>query len=465
MPVGEPFIPEKITVHLGTPDSDAENVTVSFPDYIKNVVSSEIYPTWPENAIRANIYVVVTFALNRIYTEWYRARGFPFDITNSTQFDQKYIYGREIFENIGQLVDALFNSYIRRQGSVEPLFSAFCNGTTVTCDGLSQWGTVSLAQQGMTPYEILTYYYGDNIDIINNVPVQTNTPSYPGFNLEVGYTGDPVRTIQVQLNRISRNYPAIPKIADVAGDFDYITEDAVIQFQQIFGLPATGIVNEATWYRIAYIFISVKNLAELNSEGLTAEEVELQFTGTFQIGTQGQNVRILQYYLAVIGAYYAAIQPVEVTGYFGAQTEISVKSLQQVFGLPQTGVVNDVTWRVIYDAYDGIVDSIPLDTAVNDVVLYPGVVLREGTTSEYVRLLQTYLSYIHETYPEISAVNSTGYFGPMTKASVMQFQKLFGYPQSGVAGAATWNSITGLYSDLKYGYDKRPYQAPGYIIS
>lgn len=464
MPVGEPYIPRDITVHLGRPQDDGENVTISFPDYIKNVASSEIYPTWPENSLRANIYVIVSFALNRIYTEWYRARGYPFDITNSTQFDQKYIYGREVFENVSQLVDELFNSYVRRQGSVEPMFTAFCNGTTVTCEGLSQWGTVPLAQQGMTPYEILQYYYGENIDIVTNVPVMTNTPSYPGFPLELGYSGDPVRTIQVQLNRISRNYPAIPKIGDVVGDFDYITEEAVKVFQDIFGLPETGVVNEATWYQIAYIFTSVKNLAELNSEGLTMEEVEQQFTGTLQIGMQGQDVRTIQYYLAVIGAYYAAVQPVEITGYFGAQTETSVKSLQQVFGLPQTGIVDGDTWYAMFDAYSGIVESVPIDTTVNDVVLYPGVVLREGTTSEYVKLLQTYLSFIHETYPEIPAVNATGYFGPMTKASVIAFQRQFGYPQNGVVGAAAWNAITSLYSDLKYGYNKQPYQAPGYIV-
>lgn len=465
MPVGEPYIPENITVHLGRPESNAENVTVSFPDYIKNVVSSEIYPTWPDSAIRANIYAIVTFALNRIYTEWYRARGFSFDITSSTQFDQKFIYGREIFENIGQLVDELFNSYIRRQGSIEPLFSAFCNGTTSTCDGLSQWGTVSLAQQGMTPYEILQYYYGKDIDIVSNVSVQTNTPSFPGFDLELGYSGDPVRTIQIQLNRISRNYPAIPKIGDVSGDFDYLTQDAVIAFQNIFGLPVTGVVNEATWYQIAYIFISVKRLAELNSEGLTLQEVEQQFNGTLSIGMQGQEVRIMQYYLAVIGAYYAAVQPVSITGYFGAQTETSVKSFQQVFGLPQTGVIDQATWVAMYDAYLGIVESVPLDTTVNDVALYPGVVLREGTTSEYVRLLQTYLSYIHQTFPEINDVNATGYFGPITRAAVVAFQKQFGYPETGVVGAATWNAIASLYSDLKYGFDKQPYQAPGYTIT
>ena len=180
MPTGEPYIPETITVHLGSPDSNAPNVTVDFPTYVKNVASSEIYPTWPENSLRANIYVIVSFALNRIYTEWYRSRGYDFDITSSTQFDQKFINGREIFENISRLVDELFNDYVRRQGSIEPLFTAFCNGTTVTCGGLSQWGTVGLAQDGLTPYEILQYYYGDDIDIVRNAPVRSASPLIPG---------------------------------------------------------------------------------------------------------------------------------------------------------------------------------------------------------------------------------------------------------------------------------------------
>ncbi len=431
MPVGEPFIPERITVHLRRPEEAIENVTVSFPDYIKNVVSSEIYPTWPENAIRANIYVIVSFALNRIYTEWYPAQGYPFDITSSTQFDQSYSYGREIFENIGQLVDELFNAYIRRQGSVEPLFAAFCNGTTAVCEGLSQWGTVTLAKQDMTPYEILTYYYGNNIDIVSNVPVQTNTPSYPGYHLELGYRGENVRTIQVQLNRISYNYPAIPNIADTICVFEQSTQAAVIAFQQIFGLPADGVVNEATWYKIAYIFVIVKRLAELNSEGLNEWEAIQQFTDTLEIGMQGAAV-----HLGVVGAYYAAVQPVSITGYFGAQTETSVKSFQQVFGLPETGILDRATWVALYDAYVGILASVPLDTTGNDVVLYPGTVLQEGQTSDYVRLLQEYLTYIHQTYPEVGAV-----------------------------GAAVWNAIAGLYSDLRYGYDKQPFQNPGYIIS
>ena len=148
MLTGEPFIPQNITVHLGAPDENASNVTLPFPDYIKNVASSEIYPTWPETALRANIYAITSFALNRIYTEWYRSRDYPFDITAVTQYDQKFIEGREIYDNISRLVDELFDDYIRREGRIEPLFTAFCNGTTVTCSGLSQWGTVDLAKQG-----------------------------------------------------------------------------------------------------------------------------------------------------------------------------------------------------------------------------------------------------------------------------------------------------------------------------
>lgn len=466
MPIGEPYIPEYITVHLGPPDSDGENVTVPFPEYVKNVASSEIFPTWPESAIRANIYAIISFALNRYYTEWYRSRGYDFDITDNTQYDQKFIRGRQIFENISRITDEIFDSYVRRQGSIEPLFTAFCNGTTATCDGLSQWGTVALAEDGLSPIEILNYYYGNDIDIVKNAPVRTGTPSYPGFPISLGYFGNEARNIQVQLNRISRNYPAIPKIADVSGDFDYATEDAVRTFQEIFDLEPTGVVDSATWYKIAYIFTSVKRLAELSSEGLRDEEAAQQFPETLRVGMQSDRVRNLQYYLAVIGAFYEAVQPVDITGYFGQETEDSVKSFQKVFGLPQTGVVDRTTARDIYRAYFGIIDSLPEPSPEEgNVVLFPGVVLREGSSGEDVRLLQTYLSFIHGTYPEINDVSATGYFGPVTKAAVTAFQRLYGLPENGVVGSTVWDAITQLYSDLRFGMDKRPYQSPGYTIS
>ncbi len=460
---GTPFIPETITVHLGTPDSSAPNVTVDFASYVKNVASSEIFPTWPESALRANIYAITSFALNRIYTEWYRARGYDFDITATTQYDQKFINGREYFQNISYLVDELFNDYVSRQGAVEPLFTAFCNGTTVTCSGLSQWGTVTLANQGLTPYEILQYYYGDDIDIVKNAPVKTAMPSYPGIELKLGLAGNDVRTLQIHLNRISGNYPAIPKIPAADGIFDAATEAAVTKFQEVFGLDPNGVVDSATWYRIAYIYTSVKRIAELDSEGVRYEEIENKYTEDLKIGMQSIEVSMLQYYLAVIGAYYEAVQPVEITGYFGENTERSVKSFQRVFGLPQTGEVDRATRNDLYRAYQGIVESVP--PKYTAVALYPGTVLREGDSGESVRIIQEYLTLINRTYPNIPAVNNTGYFGPVTKRSVIEFQKQFGINPSGLIGAVTWDKIAEIYSDLKYGFDKRPYQNPGYTIT
>ena len=464
MLTGEPFIPQEITVHLGAPDENAPNVTLPFIDYIKNVVSSEIYPTWPETALRANTYAIVSFALNRIYTEWYRSRGYPFDITSVTQYDQKFIEGREIYDNISYLVDELFDDYIRRGENIEPLFAAFCNGTTVTCSGLSQWGTVDLAKQGLLPYEILQYYYGDDINIVKNAPVRTATPSYPGSPLTPGTSGIPVQTVQIQLNRISRNYPAIPKIPNANGFFDSSTENTVRTFQRVFNLPETGIIDKATWYKIEYIYTSVKRLAELDSEGIRLDEFPFQFEENLTPDMENEQVRGLQYFLAVVGAYYESVQPIQITGVYDDQTELSVKSFQRLFGLPQTGIVDERTWNALYRAYEGIVESIPTDVAEYIPVPYPGNVLQEGVTSDYVRILQEYLSFIHETIPQIPAVRNTGYFGPLTRASVLAFQRYAGLPENGAVGVTTWDAISGLYSDLRFGYDKRPYQAPGYVI-
>ncbi|MBQ6034198.1 MAG: peptidoglycan-binding protein [Ruminococcus sp.] len=462
MLTGTPFIPETITVHLGFPDSNAPDVVVDFASYVKNVASSEIYPTWNVSALRANIYAIVSFALNRIYTEWYRSRGYDFDITSTTQFDQKFINGREYFENISYLVDELFNDYVRRKGRVEPLFTAFCNGTTTTCDGLSQWGSQYLAERGYNSLEILKYYYGDDIEIVQNAPVRSAMQSYPGIELKNGSFGNDVKYVQVWLNRISRNFPAIPKIPAADGVFDTATEATVRKFQQVFGLEVTGVVNAATWYKITYIFTSVKRLAELDSEGVRFEEISPQFREELSIGMQSIEVSMLQYYLAVIGAYYEAVMPVEITGYFGEQTERSVKSFQRVFGLPQTGVVDRATRNDLFRAYQGIVESVPPQYTY--VALYPNTVLREGASGESVKIIQQYLTYINRSYPNIPAVSDTGYFGPLTRQSVTAFQRQFGIDPSGIVGAVTWDRIAGVYSDLRYGFDKRPYQNPGYTI-
>ena len=352
MPQVLPYIPQRITVHLGPPDANAPNVTVSFPDYVKNVASSEIYPTWEESALRANILAIVSFALNRVYTEFYRSRGYDFDITNSTAYDQFFVHGRSYFENVARLADELYSSYLRRPGFVEPLAAKFCNGTTVTCEGLSQWGSQNLAQQGYTAPEILRSYYGD-VEIVSNAPIQGITSSYPGV-LRRGFSGPSVVFLQVMLNRISQNYPAIPKISQVDGIFGAQTEAAVIQFQEIFNLTPDGIVGRATWNALVRYYVAVTNLAELRSQGQQFYAINWANSNPIQQGDRGVKVEHLQYMLQVLSSYIQEIPPVTVDGIFGSNTRDAVLAAQRRFGLPQTGVVDFDTWEAIYDQFSGI---------------------------------------------------------------------------------------------------------------
>ena len=353
MPTVTPFVPQRITVHLGSPSSNAENVTVSFSDYVKNVASSEIYPTWDESALRANILAITSFALNRVYTEFYRSRGYDFDITNSTAIDQYFVKGRAFFENISRLVDELFNDYLRRPGFVEPLAAKFCNGTTVTCEGLSQWGSQNLAQQGYNSTQILRSYYGD-VETVLNAPIRGITSSYPGTPLRVGSTGPNVVVLQVSLNRIAQNYPAIPKIPAVDGIFGPRTEAAVRAFQQIFGLTPDGVVGPATWYEIVRLYTAVTALSELRSQGQQFYSINWTAPNALQTGDTGDKVRQLQYMLSVLSAYIPEIPPVTVDGVFGQATRAAVLATQRRFRLPETGVVGEATWDEIYDQFSGI---------------------------------------------------------------------------------------------------------------
>ena len=353
MPTVTPFIPQRITVHLGPPSSGGENVTVSFSDYVKNVASSEIYPTWDESALRANILAIVSFALNRVYTEFYRSRGYDFDITSSTAYDQAFVKGRSFFENISRLVDELFNDYLRRPGFVEPLAAKFCNGTTVTCEGLSQWGSQNLAQQGFNSNQILRSYYG-NIEIVNNAPIRGIASSYPGTPLRIGSTGPNVIVIQTSLNRIAQNYPAIPKIPAVDGIFGSRTEASVRRFQEIFGLTPDGIVGPATWYELVRLYTGVNALSELRSQGQRFYAINWSAPNSLQVGDTGEKVRQLQYMLSVLSAYIEEMPPVSVDGIFGQATRAAVLAAQRRFRLPETGNVDATTWNEIYDQFSGI---------------------------------------------------------------------------------------------------------------
>lgn len=395
MPTVIPYIPQRITVHLGAPSSYAANVTVDFVDYVKNVASSEIYPTWEESALRANILAIVSFALNRVYTEFYRSRGYDFDITNSTAYDQFFVYGRSYFTNISRLADELFNDYLRRPGFVEPLAAKFCNGTTAKCDGLSQWGSQNLATQGYSSIQILRNYYG-NVEIVYNAPVRNYSSSYPGFPIRRGNIGPNVVVIQTELNRISQNYPAIPKIPQVDGIFGEKTETSVRKFQEIFNLDVDGIVGRSTWYELVRLYTAVTNLSELRSQGQTYYSISWANGRPIQQGDRGIRVEQLQYMLRVLAEYISEIPRISVDGIFGSNTRSAVLAAQRRFGLPATGTVNYETWEEIYNQYIGIsstslrdFERLPYTSSIinsprgrflfsSDLTQYPGRVLAGG---------------------------------------------------------------------------------------
>jgi peptidoglycan hydrolase-like protein with peptidoglycan-binding domain len=384
MDLSVPYIPESITVHLGRPDQAAENVTVLFQDYIKNVASSEVYPTWNQETLRANILAQISFALNKIYLEYYPSRGYDFDITSSTAFDQKYIQGRDIFENISVLVDELFRDYIRRAGTIEPLASSFCNGTTVTCPGMSQWGSQALGQQGYSALGILKYYYGDDIELVTDAPVRALTPSYPGSPMRLGSAGPSVLLIQGALNRIGRNYPAIPQISALDGLFGPGTEAAVQAFQKIFGLTADGVVGAATWYQIIAIYVAVTKLAELQSEGQRYLIGSYELPQVLSLGSTGSDVSKLQYMLDVLSSFIPEIPSVTVDGTYGIATRNAVLAYQRSAGLTASGLVGSATWDSIYNQFSGITG-----TVLDDPALFPQEVNAVTTISDVQRALQT----------------------------------------------------------------------------
>lgn len=436
-----PIVPETITVHLGLPNQNAENIVVPFAEYIKNVASSEIYPTWPESAIRANILAQISYTLNRVYTEYYRSKGYDFDITSTTQFDHAFVKDRDIFENISQITDDIFNNYIVRRGQIEPLFAQFCDGVRTQCNGLSQWGSVDLAEQGLTPYEILQYYYGDNIDIVYNARIGTNVESYPGLALRRGSYGEDVRTIKKQLNRIGKNYPAIPQITELSDVFDLQTEEAVKTFQGIFNLTADGIVGKATWYKIKEIYNGVKGLSELISEGITISEAERKYPNVLMQGDSGIGVRVVQYYLAFLGYFYEDLPQLLITGEFDEDTRQAVLAFQKEYGLAQDGIVGRDTWNTIQRVYNQLLTDLPQNYRQFISEIYPGRFLVPGDTGIYVETLQTNLRKIAQNDPSIPLIEVTGTYDAATQDAVKVLQAQLGFEQNGAVGPIIWSDI------------------------
>ncbi|WP_302276817.1 peptidoglycan-binding domain-containing protein [Faecalibacterium prausnitzii] len=456
------IIPKNITVHLGKPAALARNVTVSFRRYIANVASSEVYPTWPESALRANIHCQISLALNRIYTEWYPSRGYSFNITNSTSYDQYYVHGRTVFDVMVRLTDDIFNTYLRKTGTVNPYYSEYCDGKSVTCPGLKQWGTVTLAKQGKTPLQILKYYYGSNIEIVRTNNIQAIPQSYPGSPLRQGDSGTAVFTLQRQLNRIAKDYPFIGKLT-VDGVFGPRMASTVKTFQRQFNLTADGVVGRQTWYKISYIYVSVKDLAELTSEGETSSGTlsDGSWGGTaLRTGSTGSAVEQVQFWLNTLAQYESALPSLAVDGRYGAATASAVRAFQRRYGLTVDGVVGRETWNAIYNEFR----SIQSDNGTPNA--YPGTALREGASGQNVRLVQFWLKIAHTVYSRLNDLTVDGKFGAATTAAVKRFQTYFGLTSDGVVGRTTWNKLYEVYNDIAnklLSSSLRPGEYPGIL--
>ena len=457
-------IPTNITVHLGKPAASARNVTVSFRDYIANVASSEVYPTWPEQALRANIHAQISLALNRIYTEWYPSKGYTFNITNSTSYDQYYVHGRTVFDVMVRITDDIFNTYLRKRGTVNPYYAEYCDGKSVSCPGMKQWGTVTLANQGRNALQILQNYYGSDIEIVRTSNIQAIPESYPGTPLREGNSGTNVFILQRQLNRITKDYPFFG-LLNVDGVFSPEMTRTVQRFQQQFGLTADGVVGRQTWYKISYIYVSVKDLAELTSEGETSSGNLSDGTWGGVIlrrGSTGTAVEQLQYWLNVLSDFYSDLPSLTVDGSFGAATEAAVRAFQTRFDLTVDGIVGEVTWTEIFEQYQ----SIQTDISPGQPSQYPGSPLQQGDRGSNVMLVQFWLKIARSVYSALPDLTVDGVFGAGTRAAVVAFQTYFDLTADGVVGQATWNKLHEVYNGIANDLlspDLRPGEYPGVL--
>ena len=450
MAVRTPVVPTEITVHIGSPEEAGKTITVPFPEYIKNVASNEIYPSWPADAIKANILAQISFALNRVYNEWYPSLGYNFDITSSPAYDQTFKEDSQFFENISQIVDDIFNNYIVKGDQVQPLFAAYCDGINTTCDGLSQWGSVELARQGLSPTEILKRYYGNDIRIIYNAPVSPNIPSYPGFPFRLGSAGNYVRQLKVQLNRISNSYPAIPKIEEENIFFTTDMEESVKAFQEIFDLPVTGTVDKATWYEVKYLYNAVKKVANLASEGISIEEVEFPYGETLQIGDTGPYIRPLNYLLNFLSYFDTDIPKLNLSGEeFTEDTKEVVIAFQTSNNIEADGIVDKNTWNALLTSYNQTKGLIPEEYLYYEDKLYPGIFLSLGMTGDDILNLQNFLYIICEKTHQIPGVRVNGTFDELTEESIKAIQKRYNLPENGVVGPATWQKIIDWVESLE----------------
>ena len=367
-----------------------------------------------------------------MWTEWYPSRGYSFNISGSPGYDQIYTSGRTVFAVMERITAELFSTYVRRTGDAEPYFTEYCDGKTVTCPGMKQWGTVDRANEGMNALQILRYYYGSRVQLVTTNKIAAIPESYPGSPLRRGSTGTAVNTLQKQLARIAKDYPSFGK-PDVTGTFDAATESSVRAFQKQFGLTVDGVVGRATWYKISYIYVSVKDLAELTSEGeaLTGAQSGGAWPGTvLRRGSTGADVEMVQFWLSGLAQFSSAIPSVTVDGTYGAATESAVRAFQRQQGLTVDGIVGQATWDALYAAWVSAQSD-------SGGTAWPGTALRQGSKGVNVRLVQFWLRMAAGNYSGLSAVTVDGTYGTATARAVTAFQTKFGLTADGVVGRAT----------------------------
>ncbi|MGN0625431.1 MAG: peptidoglycan-binding protein [Oscillospiraceae bacterium] len=441
-------IPQYVTVHLGRPDdAAAPQVTVSFRNYIKNVASSELYPTWPENALRANIYRQISLVLSRILTGWYHSRGYSFDITNSASYDQAFVHHRNTFSNIDRIVDEIFDIYPQKSNFEKCLYKKDNNNCQIICPNLERWETVTLANRGDTPLGILQHFCKENFSLVQAAQISGVQAAYPGAPLRFGSSGSPVLVIQRQLRRIAKNYPAILKLT-ADGQFGSATESAVQTFQRIFNLSVDGVVGKATWYQISYIYTAVTQLAELSSEKSMLVPAVADYPGhPLRNGATGESVEQLQGWLRTVGRFYESVPVIAAAdGTFTTATENAVKAFQKAFGLAADGIVGLKAWRQLQLACRNLEEGI--DAGSGSPPVYPGEALRVGSRGDSVRMMQDSLNAIGRIYTGIPVLAADGIYGAATANAVRTFQRLFGLDADGFIRRATWNRIAAVSDSL-----------------
>ena len=443
-------IPQEITVHLGLPDTKAFNYTLPFGDYIKSVSACLFVPTWPDTALQAHIFTILTFTLSRVYSNYYPAQGYPFDITNTPDADQPFCQQKDIPASIAKLVDALLHSCICCEGKLLPKMSYFSDGH----HDLPNKESRSLAEDGYSPSSILSYYFGEGTELNRNIssyalaPGGTLSEEYPGI-LRRGCTGPSVKNLQIRLNRVGRNFPLIPCIPACDGIFGPYTESAVKGFQEIFLLSGDGIVNPGTWNKLADIYQSVKSFSFISIHEFQRRGHSFQFPGVLAPGAAGEPVKLLQFFLSSISLGDPMVVSTEMTGVFDEKTRLSSESFQLRYDIPATGIVDSLTWEKIYQVYSNQKQCFPSAFLSSSMSSYPGYALLPGMKGAAVRILQNYLSALEEHYPILPSILPSGQYGGKTKAAVTLLQKKFGLAATGTVSAETWELILQLYDDVK----------------